>query len=205
MADAAKTQPTLNVTDDGIRKATGSSSPPLQRELLGQLTSALWLPEWKSPEQMQQEASAAYEQLQSIAPEDGLEGMLAVQMVATHNAAMDCLRRAMLPEQTFERREQNLKHAAKLLGIYTRQMEALDKHRGKGQQKITVEHVTVEAGGQAIVGNVETAPKRKRTKPPAPSLEHKPDVSVPLEQALGSQKERGPISAKTKGMDPPGD
>lgn len=54
------------------------------------------------------------------------------------------------------RRDQNLKHAVKLLGIYERQLAALDKHRGKGQQKITVEHVTVEAGGQAIVGNVET-------------------------------------------------
>jgi hypothetical protein len=33
-------------------------------------------------------------------------------------------------------------------------MEALDKHRGKGQQTVRVEHVTVNAGGQAIVGNV---------------------------------------------------
>jgi hypothetical protein len=33
-------------------------------------------------------------------------------------------------------------------------MEALDKHRDKGQQKVTVEHVHVHQGGQAIVGNV---------------------------------------------------
>ena len=82
--------------------------------------------------------------------------MLAAQMISTHNAAMECLRRAMTEAQTFEGRDQNLKHAAKLLGLYERQLAALDKHRGKGQQKITVEHVTVEAGGQAIVGNVGT-------------------------------------------------
>jgi hypothetical protein len=35
-------------------------------------------------------------------------------------------------------------------------METLDKHRGKGQQKVTVEHVHVHQGGQAIVGNVQT-------------------------------------------------
>jgi len=34
-------------------------------------------------------------------------------------------------------------------------VEALNRHRGKGQQKVTVEHVTVNAGGQAIVGSVQ--------------------------------------------------
>jgi hypothetical protein len=46
-------------------------------------------------------------------------------------------------------------------------MEALDKHRGKGQQKITVEHVTVEAGGQAIVGNVRAPVAKSSTAPEA--------------------------------------
>jgi hypothetical protein len=44
-------------------------------------------------------------------------------------------------------------------------LDTLNRHRGKGQQKVTVEHVNVAAGGQAIVGNVETgggvAPKSK--------------------------------------------
>jgi hypothetical protein len=31
-------------------------------------------------------------------------------------------------------------------------MEALQRYRGKGQQKVTVEHVHVNAGAQAIVG-----------------------------------------------------
>ena len=34
--------------------------------------------------------------------------------------------------------------------------KALNRHRGKGQQKVTVEHVHVHEGGQAIVGNVES-------------------------------------------------
>lgn len=33
-------------------------------------------------------------------------------------------------------------------------IEALNRYRGKGQQKVTVEHVTVNAGGQAIVGHL---------------------------------------------------
>jgi hypothetical protein len=35
-------------------------------------------------------------------------------------------------------------------------LDALNRHRGKGQQKVTVEHVHVHSGGQAVVGMVET-------------------------------------------------
>jgi hypothetical protein len=34
------------------------------------------------------------------------------------------------------------------------QVEALQRYRGKGQQKVTVEHVHVRSGGQAIVGTI---------------------------------------------------
>jgi hypothetical protein len=35
------------------------------------------------------------------------------------------------------------------------QMETFKRYRTGGQQKVRVEHVTVNAGGQAIVGAVE--------------------------------------------------
>jgi hypothetical protein len=81
--------------------------------------------------------------------------MLAAQMVALHHAAMECLRRAHLPEQASEVRQANLTQAGKLSRTYATLLEALDKRRGKGQpQVVRVERVNVEAGGQAIVGAV---------------------------------------------------
>jgi hypothetical protein len=91
-----------------------------------------------------------------IGPTDELEGMLAAQAMAAHHAAMECYRRAMLPEQPFEAWKENLNQANKLSRTYATLLEALNRHRGKGQQKISVEHVHVHAGGQAIVGAVET-------------------------------------------------
>ena len=44
--------------------------------------------------------------------------------------------------------------ANKLTRTYAAQMEALNRYRGKGQQKMTVEHVHINSGGQAIIGNV---------------------------------------------------
>jgi hypothetical protein len=80
--------------------------------------------------------------------------MIAAQLLAAHNAAMECYRRAMIGEQTFEGRRENLSQANKLSRTYAVLLEALNRHRGKGQQKVTVEHVHVHAGGQAIVGSV---------------------------------------------------
>jgi hypothetical protein len=62
----------------------------------------------------------------------------------------------MLVEQTFEDRQAALSQAGKLSRTHVLLVEALNRHRGKGQQKVTVEHVHVHAGGQALVGNVGT-------------------------------------------------
>ena len=60
----------------------------------------------------------------------------------------------MLGEQNFEGRRENLSQANKLSRTYAALIEALNHHRGKGQQKVTVEHVHVHSGGQAVVGAV---------------------------------------------------
>jgi hypothetical protein len=81
--------------------------------------------------------------------------MIAAQLLAAHNAAMECYRRAMISEQSFEGRREALNQANKLSRTYASLLDALNRHRGKGQQKVTVEHVHVHSGGQAIVGTVE--------------------------------------------------
>jgi hypothetical protein len=71
-----------------------------------------------------------------------------------NEAAMECFRRAHLPDQTFAGRELGLKQGDRLVRSFAALVETLDRHRGKGQQVVRVEHVTVQAGGQAIVGNI---------------------------------------------------
>ena len=93
--------------------------------------------------------------LREVAPRDPLEGMLAAQLLGLHEAAMECLRRGAVAGQTFEGRQANLGQANKLARSYAVLLEALDRHRGKGRpQVVRVERVTVNAGGQAIVGAV---------------------------------------------------
>ena len=102
--------------------------------------------------------------LRAIGPQDALEGTLALQMVAIHCMAMEMMGRAMQGDQTAEGVNNNVSRVTKLTRTFLAQMDALNKHRGKGQQKITVEHVTVNEGGQAIVGNVEQGGRDENKK-----------------------------------------
>jgi hypothetical protein len=72
--------------------------------------------------------------------------MIAAQLIACHNASMECYRRAMLPHISFDTRHGNLNSANKLSRTYSTLLETLNRHRGKGQQKVTVEHVHVHDG-----------------------------------------------------------
>ncbi|MGK0489015.1 MAG: peptidyl-tRNA hydrolase [Candidatus Endobugula sp.] len=89
-----------------------------------------------------------------IKPSDTTELMLATQMVAVHELAMEMSKRALINNQSMEGVDQNINRVTKLMRTYTTQMEALNRYRTKGQQKITVQHVNVENGGQAIVGDI---------------------------------------------------
>ena len=183
------------------RIATGSDSEDFQQELIGQVIGTIWTPNSKAESKKYGSILAALDAMAGIAPRDELEGMLAAQMVATHNVAMELIRRGMLENQHFEGIDQSLKHAAKFLALFERQLSALDKRRGKGRQKITVEHVNVHAGGQAIVGTVRTEAMAE-TRSAAPksanaqqALEDGSDASLDgdqLKQALASKKALAP-------------
>jgi hypothetical protein len=106
---------------------------------------------------------AAWEALDAIRPQDVAEGMLAVQMVATHSAALECLRRAALPDQTPAVVDMSLRHAGRLMTTYLRQLEVLDRRRGSRPSPTTVKYdVNVESGGQAVVGTVHPGPLPQR-------------------------------------------
>jgi hypothetical protein len=57
------------------------------------------------------------------------------QLIAAHNAAMECYRRAMHSEQTFEGRRENLNQANKLSRSYAVLVEALNSPRARAGRK----------------------------------------------------------------------
>jgi hypothetical protein len=93
--------------------------------------------------------------IRSINPRDPTEACLAAQMAATHSAVMTFARRLNHVE-TIPQQDSTINAFNKLTRSYCAQMEALKRYRSTGEQKVTVTHVSVSDGGQAIVGNVTT-------------------------------------------------
>jgi hypothetical protein len=176
-----------------MRKEFETDEGALTSRKLEEIAGLLWHGEGATEDQVKVRLVRALDQFESLAPADGAEGMLALQMVGTHDAALECLRRAALPRLTFAGRDMEFKHAHKLMSLYTQQLAALNKHRGKGQQKVTVEHVNVAAGGQAIVGNVETSRANRRRGSSAQAVTHTP------EEPMADLTSPVPVGSKRKG------
>lgn len=90
-----------------------------------------------------------------LKPRDPFEGLLISQMLMVHKQALHVLSLCNgTPETSLEMRNAWTNRYTKLMRLFNQQLESLDKHRRGGNQKMTVEHVHVHEGGQAIVGNV---------------------------------------------------
>jgi len=155
------------------------SGKDVERAKLRELMDMIWVPPSASAEERNALLVKAVDMFNSLKVEDGFEGMLAVHMIGAHNAITECFRRAMIPEQPLSAQKVYLSQAERLMGLYTRHLAALDKHRGKGQQNITVKHVNVASGGQAIVGNIDTGQSNIAPVDTPPALE-KPDTILPV-------------------------
>src|SRR5262249_52520404 len=198
---AADKEATTIVANDsealkGTRKRIGGSQSDHWNNILAnQTVQTLWL-KHSDKDTRDRQYRATVAALAGIGPKDEIEGMMAAQLLAAHNAAMECYRRAMLSEQTFEGREQNFCQANKLSRTYAALLDALNRHRGKGQQKVTVEHVHVHAGGQAIVGSVDRPPpansSRSENQHDARQITHAPQ---PAMRSPNAERERVPSAS----------
>ncbi|MGT2437424.1 hypothetical protein ACU4GH_18135 [Bradyrhizobium betae] len=90
--------------------------------------------------------------LKSIAPKDSLESMLAAQMVSIHVAAMRCACRLACTDDV-QQQESLTRAMTRLSRTFAAQMEALNRHRSNGACAITVQNLSVQDGGRAVVGH----------------------------------------------------
>ena len=140
----------LDVNWQAAAKAFGSEDPDFLIGLSRQLANLDFSTSQPDEDKIAFQGSI----VAGIAPRDATEALLATQMAAIHNSIIlmtQRLKRAeTIPQQDSAERALN-----KLARTFAMQMEALGRHRRDGKQKVVVEHVTVNEGGQAIVGNVE--------------------------------------------------
>jgi hypothetical protein len=131
--------------------------------------------------------------VKSIKPQDHLESMLVAQMGAVHLAAMKLVRQLSNAEHLTQQ-DSAARAFTKLVQIYATQMETLKRYRTGGEQKVTVQHVSVNEGGQAIVGNVTQTTAEVAPQPSAKSTPAlKDDRTAPMEVIEETAREKVPL------------
>lgn len=89
----------------------------------------------------------------SIRPRDSIEAMLVAQMVSVHVMAMRCAYHLANAEDV-ARQDSAARALGRLTRTFPAQIDALSRYRNNGEPVVTVQNVSVQDGGKAIVGNV---------------------------------------------------
>jgi hypothetical protein len=133
--------------------------------------------------------------IKGIQPRDQVESMLAAQMAAVHAASMS-MARQLATAQNLPQQDSAERGLTKLMRTFAAQVEALKSYRSKGEQKMTVQHVHVAEGGQAIVGNVSASAggvgERKKPEVRPHALGYAPRVEMPRQ--IEAEREAMPVA-----------
>ena len=99
--------------------------------------------------------NAALAFIESAKPQEEVECALVIQMACTHTAAMAVLGRLGGGHGGDRHVAMMATAAARLVRAYATQVKTLRRLRNGGSQYVRVEHVHVNAGGQAVIGNIQ--------------------------------------------------
>jgi hypothetical protein len=181
--------------DHGVMESIGSADEQFVAGIIWQLTHA----SGRGGQEIDEVAfNFMLSVIQGVQPRDQLEAMLAAQMAAVHVASMTFARRLRHVENIAQQ-DSAERAFNKLTRTFATQMEALKRYRTGGEQKVTVQHVSVAEGGQAIVGNVTQAQRENtsgKTAPsPPPAL---PDSNIVPMPIIDESKDRARVAGRRK-------
>lgn len=118
-----------------LTRATGTRDRHLRKRLIRDMMGCLAVARDGASRPPVDAVCAALAALEALEPADAVDGMLGVQAVACHAAAMECLHRAARRDGPAAARDWNLRHAARLMALYGRQIEALDRRRAARSER----------------------------------------------------------------------
>ena len=147
----------------------GSRSDEWNMRLLNLVGSSLPIDQSKR-ETSNEAIKAVCQATADIAPADPIEGILIAQLMAANEAALAMYRKGWAqPPEYFTARTKYLQLADKAARTVMMLTERLDHHRGRGQQQITVKHVTTNnvTADQAIIAESVTTGAGRGAASPA--------------------------------------
>jgi hypothetical protein len=183
-------------TKNGHLKTLGGANADEWNRRLNDLTiNALPLAHSKNKEAIIAAAVAVCRGTMDIAPADPVEGILIAQLMAANEASLAMYSKAWAqPPEYFLARTKYLQLADKAARTVMMLTERLDHHRGRGQQQITVKHVTTNnvTADQAIIADSVTTGGSARGNVSPALLAVSPVAPMPI---LDETKAPDPVGA----------
>jgi len=172
-----------NRPEGNLKPLGGSKSDEWNKRLSDLTVNALPIAHSKNTETITAAALAVSYGVMDIAPADPLEGILIAQLMAASEASLSLYRRGWqnVPEY-FEAGTKFLQLADKAARTVMMLTERLDHHRGRGQQQITIKHVTTNnvTADQAIIADSVTTGGGARPVASPPLLEASSVMPMPI-------------------------
>ena len=169
MAEKPAVKIEIHAAPQGKWKALGGSDRDQWNERLSDLVIGALPVNQTDAEAVSQAGSAVAAGIVDMKPADPIEGILLSQLVVANEAALKLYQLAWLNSGHFEAHTKYLQLADKATRTVALLTERLDQHRGRGQQQITVKHVTVNAD-QAVVTDSVVTGKSNEAAPSAKLL-----------------------------------
>ena len=126
--------------------------------LTSQLLLSAYLPEAAPEADKRDLLSAPIELYNAMGTRDALKSIYNRLLVVMTQGAVSSIANAMKASEPVAR-ETEMRLGIKCAKAFTELAKALDAHRGQGAKSVNVGQVNVEAGAQAIVGNVDHKPQ----------------------------------------------
>jgi hypothetical protein len=153
-----------------LKPLGGGKADEWNRRLNDLTVNALPIAHSKNKEAITTAAVAVCRDTMDIAPTDPVEGILIAQLMAANEAALAIYSKGWAqPPEYFQARTKYLQLADKAARTVMMLTERLDHHRGRGQQQITVKHVTTNnvTADQAIIAESVTTGAGRNASSPA--------------------------------------
>lgn len=135
-----------------LKAALGTTSSDFVNATLIQIQNASRLPSGGISETS---VNAVLALVEAAEPKNEMEAALAVQMACTHAVAMAVLSRVGGGHGGDRHVALMAAAGARLLRAFATQVEAMRRLRNGSSQYMRIEHVHLESGAQAVIGNME--------------------------------------------------
>ncbi len=159
--DGGSNQERNDLIHASLSLATGAKSSLFGNMLIDSCVAASGLVKNSKRKAEINSLNAILDTLYAMKPNDEIEGMLITRLIALHFQITKQMQALNLNDLTSEQVDSLINRSTKLTRLYNETVDTLSRYRRKGEQKVVVQHVNVNDGGQAMVGNFQAGVGKK--------------------------------------------